>query len=59
MTVNADGSVTATSLDSETVVVEVAASAENSFILRMSRSNGCDSIVMLTVNYSKVHRDTV
>jgi phage terminase large subunit-like protein len=59
VTVNADGSVTATSLHSETVAVETVAGSANTFILRMSRVNGCDSIVTLMVNHHKVRRDTV
>ena len=57
--VNANGSVTATSLHPETVTVETVAGSVNTFLLRMSRSNGCDSIVALTVNHRYVRSDTV
>ena len=58
VTVNEDGSVMATSLHPETVAVESVAGSGNMFILRMSRLNGCDSIVTLTVNHRYVRRDT-
>ena len=57
--VNADGSVTATSLHPETVTVEFVTGSANTFLLRMSRMNGCDSIVTLTVNHRYVKRDTL
>ena len=59
VTVNTDGSVTASSLKPDEVEVIAGAGEENTIVLRMTTQNGCDSIVTLTVNYEYVHHETL
>ena len=59
VTVNADGSVTASSLKPDEVEVITDVGEENTIVLRMKTQNGCDSIVTLTVNYEYVHHETL
>ena len=59
ITVDADGSVTASSLKPDEVEVIARTGSDHTFILKMTTKNGCDSIVTLTVNFDYVQRETL
>ena len=59
ITVSADGNMTALSLKPDEVEVIAGVGEDNTLILRMTKENGCDSILTLTVNYEYVRYETL